>query len=546
MPKIRSILGIDLRVTSVKVVEIEASKGRPLIANWGTTEIPYTLVDKHPEREDAQAEALRRLVQIRKIKTKEAAVVVGGEDVFVKIYSLSEVSKAEATEAIKWKLAEELPFPIEEAIFDFYPLVDEKSSEGKKNYLAACMNQKIYRDIVYVLSKAGLKLAAITIMPDVLSKVFESEVLPEEDKVISLIYMGKRTTNISILKANRLLFNRELNIGGENITLAMSGVMVSTEGRVEVSPEEAEKIKVEHGVPIDATEYPKVANIPISQLQAMVRPALERVLDEIMRTFEYFKGQTGEAEIEKIILTGGSSRTVNLVKFLSEGLGIRVLTPSPVREGDYEENLLEKAALEQLSPRLSAAIGAALVADKRINLIPDEVKHRWEIMAKKVLKPQYMALAFAGLLCLIYGMAWIQTMILENVISSTEMKLKEYRPRIKTLGVIEQTAKEQEKRKIALRLHEEGRTKIPDVFKEMSGIVPKGVIIRSMALAAKSLRVKGTAFAVGDTAENILSQFVLSLSGSEYFINVKLIEAVKNDNYVQKAFDFEITANIKI
>ena len=51
----RSLLGIDLRVTSVKVVEIDRRDSGFTLKNWGMTEIPYQLLDKHPQLEDAKA-----------------------------------------------------------------------------------------------------------------------------------------------------------------------------------------------------------------------------------------------------------------------------------------------------------------------------------------------------------------------------------------------------------------------------------------------------------------------------------------------------------
>jgi type IV pilus assembly protein PilM len=547
MPSSGSILGIDLRVNSVKVVEIEQRKDGAVLRNWGLTEVPYSLVGKHPQKEDAQAEALRKLIQTRKIKTREAAVVVGESDVFVRLYTLAEISETEAAEVIKWKFAEEIPFPIEEALIDFYPLSKTGAAPGEKmDYVAACINGKLFQEIDYVIRKAGLSLAAVTILPDALQKVFRKEILKEKDKIVSLIYMGKRTTNISIFKGDNLEFNRELSIGGENITLAMSGVLVSAEGRVEISPEESEKIKVEHGIPVDVEKYPKLEDIPITQLQAMVRPALERIQDEIMRTFEYYKGQTGEASIDKIVLTGGSSLTINLVDFLAEGLGIPAVTSNIMEGRVYDGKLTDKSVLEKVLPRLSAALGSALVGGERINLIPEEIKHRWKMVFQKFARPQYVVSVFMVLLMLVYGAFWLWGIMLRNELDEIEKKMKEYRPRIATLDVMEKTAKETEKKKLLMDAYGERRTKTPRVFKEIGRIIPQSVYVNVLNMSPTQLHIWGTAFEKGDTAENILSKFVLALSASEYFQNVKLIQAVRNYDYVQDAFNFEIMAEIVI
>ncbi|MFH1347337.1 MAG: pilus assembly protein PilM [Candidatus Margulisiibacteriota bacterium] len=547
MTTAKTILGIDLRVNSVKVVEIEQGKDGVILKNWGLTEVPYNLVDKHPQKEEAQADALRKLIQTRRIRTKDVAVVVGGDEVYVRLFTLADVSGAELAEVIKWKFAEEIPFPVEDALFDFYPLPRSAGAlNEKKEYVAACINLRLYHEVEYIIHKAGLNLTAVTILPDALEKAFENEMLKEKEKIFSLLYMGKRSTNISIFKEENLEFNRELSIGGENITLAMSGVLVSADGRVEISPDEAEKIKVEHGIPIDIEKYPKFGEIPVSQLQAMVRPALERVQDEITRTFEYYKGQTGEASIDKIFITGGSSMTINLVDFLSEGLGMPVSIPNIMEGRGYDEKLEGKPALEKILPRLSAAVGAALVGNTRINLLPEEKKHHFKSLVQQFIKPQYVVPAFVGLLVVVYGAFWSQAYLLQTEINDIQQQLKKYEPRIATLEVLEKATKEKERKKMILESYSEKRTKMPAIFREISRIIPDSVFISVLNLTPGELHIWGTAFSTADTAENNLSRFVLALSASNYFQEIRLIQATKNFGYAQDAFNFELVAEIKI
>jgi type IV pilus assembly protein PilM len=525
------MLGIDLRAASIKVVEIERKDTTTYaLKNWGMTEVPYQLVDKHPQLEDAKAEALRRLVATGKMRTREAIVVVGGPDVVVKLFSLAELPHSEAADAIKWKFAEDIPYPVEEAIFSFYPLPKGEVFTEKTDYFAACLNRKTYLETEYILNKAGLKLAGITVLPDAIQELYRLEISKPEEKITSIIYMGKRSTNISIFRQGNFEFNRELAIGGENITRAMSGILVSPEGRVEVTPEEAERIKVEYGVPVNLENYPKLSEIPISQLQAMVRPALEKMLSELSRTFEYYKGQTGEGAINKIILTGGSSLTPNLKAFLSEGLGIPIVTPEP---------------FPKLNPRLSASLGAALTGAQQINLLPEEVRYRWRTIRRKVLKPQYLIAGFSLCLALIYLFFWLEAFSLQNELAFLDRRLDDYRPRIARLDAIEKASQEEEHRKTTIKAFEQNRSRMPAVFEAISRLIPDSVILNNMSLTAADLHLWGTSFKKTEAAETTLSRFVLGLSNSDLFEGVKLVQATKNADYGTEAFNFEITGKIK-
>lgn len=526
----RSLLGIDLRVTSVKVVEIDWRDSGFSLNSWGMTELPYQLLDKHPELEDAKADSLKKLLQSNQLHSREAIVVVGGSDTFVKLFSLPKLPRAEASEALKWKLAEEIPFPIEEALFDFYPIPKEAEATGKVDYLTACVHRKLYLEAAHTLAKAGVKLVGLTVLPDAIQELYRAELVQSSDKITSIIYMGKRTTNISIFRQGEFEFNRELNIGGENISHAMSGIMVAPEGRVELSGEEAERIKVEYGIPVNLENFPKLENIPLTQLQAMVRPALEKIQSEIARTFEYYKGQTGEGAVNKILLTGGSSLTPHLKEFLSEALGIPITTPEP---------------LPKLNPRLSAALGAALSGGRRLNLLPEEVKHRWKLIGRKFLQPRYLASTFSGALALVYLFFWLQAFLLQHELAAIQKKMDFYRPRIARLDAIERSSKEQEQRKLTMRTFENKRTKVFRVFEEVSRLVPESAALSSFNLNGNDIHFWGIVFRQADTAENLLSRFVLRLSTSPLFEGVGLVQAAKNNGYGTEAFDFEISGRIR-
>ncbi|MDD5593651.1 MAG: pilus assembly protein PilM [Candidatus Margulisbacteria bacterium] len=520
----RSMLGIDLRIASVKVVEIEKKDAGYVIKNSGMTEVPSQLIDKHPQLEEAKTAALRQLIAANNIKTREAVVIAAGPDTLVKLLSLSAMPDQEAADAIKWKFAEEIPYPIEEAILASYPL--RKTGTEKVDYFAACISRKFFLETQAILNNAGLKLVGITVLPDALEELYRAEIGADE-KITSIIYMGKRSTNISIFRRGGFEFNRELAIGGDNISRAMAGILVSPEGRVEVTPEEAEKIKVEHGLPVDLETYPKLGEIPLTQLQAMVRPALEKMQSEISRTFEYYKGQSGEGAVSQIILTGGSSLTPNLKEFLSKGLGVPITTPLP---------------FPKLDPRLSVAAGAALTGAQRLNLVPKNTKLEWKSLAK----PYYLIVPFAGLLALIYLFFFLQALGLQKELASVNKKLDEYKPRLARLDAIERVSREEEKRKTTIRSFELNRSRLPNILETISRIIPDSVVLNNMSLTASDIVIRGTVFKKNEAAESILSRFVLGLSTSTVLEGVKLVQAAKNYDYSTEAFNFEIAGRIRL
>ena len=237
--------------------------------------------------------------------------------------------------------------------------------------------------------------------------------------------------------------------------------------------------------------------------------------------------------------------TINLVEFLSEGLGMPVVLPDPMEGRGYDESLPDKAALEKVMSRLSAAVGAALLGDQKINLIPEEVKHRYRILLQKISKPQYILPAFLAILLLIYSGFWLYAYTLKSELDSIEKKLQEYKPHLESLKAMERAIQAEKRKELAYTTYRTRGTKMPKIFEELSLIIPQSVFINVLNLTPNELHMWGTAFEKRDTAENILSKFVLALSASEHIQDVELIQAVKNYDYVQDAFNFEIVAKLK-
>jgi type IV pilus assembly protein PilM len=537
----KSILGIDLRVCSVKVVELRKGSRGYILTGWGMEDVPFDLVDKHPEKEVAQAKVIQKILAVNRIRTREAVVVVGGGDVVVRQISMPPVSYAEAKEAIKWKMKDEITYPLEEAVVDFIPVSKPVPGKAEIDYLAAVAHKSTINYTLEIARLAGLRLAAVIPVPLALKELYGKQLV--KGGVTSLIYMGRRTTNISFLKDEKLQLNREVPLGGEDITRAMTSLMVSEEGRLELKYEEAEKIKKEYGIPIDLTTYPKLGDIPISHLQAVMRPALEKMEDEILRTVEYYRGIAGEAVFQKVIMTGGASNTPHLLEFLKMGLDMPFETVDSLSDIIVDAKVREKGALTLAAAQLAAALGAAESSyTKGLNLLPEEIREKWRILVRKHFNPIETSIALVLLMVLVYLYMLWQSSALRTEIAIVKKKIDNLKPRLARLEEMEKARREEEGRKGIFQTIESTRIKIPVVMEEVSLNLPAAVILNSISIveASRQVRLSGTVFGKGDSPENILSRFIIDLSAAPSFDKVELISATKAENFAYPAFSFEI------
>src|SRR3989339_1702521 len=537
----KSILGIDIRVCSVKVVELKKGSSGWKVLNWGMEEIPYDLADKHPDKEINQAKVLKQILAANSFSSKEAIVVVGGNDVISKPVSMPRLSPEEMNEAVKWKIKDDISYHVEDAIVDFVAL-GKISPSGESDYLVSSASRFTIENVLQVIKDAGLQINSIITMPFALKALCLEYLSP--DSVIPIVYFGRSSINISFFKGERLVLNREIPVGGGDNTKAMTAGLAFSEGRLELSFEEAEKIKREHGIPLDLETYPKLDKIPVAQLQAVVRPALEKIEDEFLRTIEYFKSQEGEILIQKILIMGGGSKTPNVLEFLSQRLGIPFERIENLSGLELAPGLTDKESFKFALPQLTAAIGAAMVFSSRtVNLLPLEIKDRKKILLKKYFKPVPIVSIIVIVLSLIYGLVYYLAYDAKRALESVDLKIAELKPRVARLEEVEKVMREEQGRRGIFKTIEFSRIEIPRVLEEISYNIPPSIMMESISFieAKKEIRLSGISFDKGASSENVLSNFVLSLSNSPSFKKVELVNAVKNADFIYEALNFEIS-----
>ncbi|MCX5751905.1 MAG: pilus assembly protein PilM [Candidatus Saganbacteria bacterium] len=524
----RTILGIDLRVFSVKIAEIEMSGVGAYLRGWGVEEF----IGANP-----QQKALQTLLNRTKIKTKEAAVCVSGPDVVLKHLALPKLSKAEVLEAVKLQIPGWVSFPLDEAVFDFILL---KESGGQNHYLVAIARQKVIYDALAVCKSCGLNVAFITVVPFALLNNFHSAT-QDKDASVCLMYMGKHATNINIFKGGVFEFNREISLGGDYITSSMVGVVLTDNDKIEIDYAKAEELKRSYGIPLDLEEYTKQTGLPAVQVLAFMRPALEKIEAELLRSFSYYRSQTGNEEINRIIITGGASKTQHLIDLLKGALGVPVEQGVPTIGAD--------PAIKASLPDLAVAIGAALESkDVRVNLLPEEIKNRFFFLLKKMMAPRFLAIFLAGFLVLLYLAVWGWGFALDMRLAEIEKQITVLSPKAAQFEVLESKLSVLENGRTVfsniLGLHKQVRLALQQVGR----LIPNAAVLSNLSVAevgeAVELNLTGSVFSYQKPKEEVLADFLKALNNLDGVTDVLLISADLDASYTQPALDFNIKVTL--
>jgi|GEM_PF-1603920 len=319
--------------------------------------------DGGPAEPEAVREALRELARRLPPHVESRAAGLPGGDATVRLLSFPRVVLRQAEAAIRVELEGQIPFEIDEALFDH--LVLSPPAEDPATVLVAVARAGTVRDRLRWLAEAGLEpgLLAVGALP--LARLLPSGHPLLQDEGLCFLDVGRLETDLLLLRRGRPVFLRSFRAGGEDVTRALAKALRGSRG-------EAEAVKCgrlalsEPGVPARDSRHPALAEAAQSGLAALLTP-LRRTLLEL-RT----KGGA-IAPPTRLVLAGGGSLLPGLAPFLAQRLGLpveRLADVVPVPRGTPAESF----------PSFAQAIGLALEPaaprSRKLDLRKGDVRYR--------------------------------------------------------------------------------------------------------------------------------------------------------------------------
>jgi len=336
-----SVIGVDLGDTSVKMVQLRA-------AGNGTWRLQAVAKGRYSMPAEGQVGAEHSRVVAAKMKQllKEgafegrlAATVLPRADIFIRPIKLSGKLDPGDNEGIWEALQSEarryLPYPPEEAVLDFVAIGKVRDEEGERleALLISTPKEKVDRHMS-MLRAAGLQCTFIDIVPNAMLRSAHHAVEGNGQDAVASMEIGNGITTIGVSQADRLLFARNVSIGGDTFTDAVAT-------KLQLNSQKAEQFKKRYGM-----NHRGVSNIDARALQdakfgpgqaaalifELCQEPLRTLAREIRRSLDYFATQFRGIAVGKALLFGGGANFTGLSDFLSNNTGLAVQTGEPFAE----------------------------------------------------------------------------------------------------------------------------------------------------------------------------------------------------------------------
>ena len=298
--------------------------------------------------------------------------------------------------------------------------------------------------LIGALRKVGLEVESVSVAPlSVYNCVEFNEDLYSE--ATAVIDMGAKTTTLIVCDGEGL-WSRNIPIGGENITQAISREM-------QIDMTQAEAIKKESYIAMEGIAPPPNASPENVKASQVIESVCKRLMMEVKRSIGFYRTQSKGRGISRVLVSGGGLKIGNLKDFLEKNLGVAVDRMFPLKKMSVSPQI-NRDELNNVTHLLSDCIGLGLrmlgKSKLSINLVPKIISYQKELAKKKVF--------IVGAVLLLIGTMIVLTM------NTMKIRAANYDPQIEKFTA-EKSRLEIPKNKIA-----QTRTKMLDLNKRLDNV----------------------------------------------------------------------------
>ena len=202
-------------------------------------------------------------------------------------------------------------------------------------------------DYASVVREARIKPTVVDINAFSVQNAFEFVHGLPDDQTIALLNVGAAVSSLNIVSRGISAFTREVTNAGNTVT---------------------EEIQRQMGVPFEQAEQMKIAaaqgaGVP-NQVHQVIAQACDALAGEIQRSLDFYLATSGEAEIQRVYVCGGSAYLAPLVSAIEKRARVPVMVLDPLANLAVDNRTVNEQDLRSRAAQMTVAVGLALRSDK--------------------------------------------------------------------------------------------------------------------------------------------------------------------------------------
>jgi type IV pilus assembly protein PilM len=390
----KSFLCVDFGAGSLKLAEFDVDEAGALRLRRYALKPLGLAGAQEAAREGVVLRGLQELLADKSIAAKSCNVCAPGFQVFSKFVKLPPVDAAKVTQIIQYEAQQNVPFPLEEVVWD-YQLMGTLPS-GELEVLLVAIKAEIVEGLFRAAESVNLRLDLVDASPAALCNAFRYN-YGDLEGCTMLLDIGAKTSNVLFFEKGKV-YSRSINIGANSISQDFAA-----EAKLPFA--EAERIKIAEGFVSLGGAYEEPDNPRQAAISKIARQVMTRLHIQVNQTIQFYRSQQGGSLPQRVFLAGGASLMAYTAQFFAEKLAVAVEYFNPFRNVriDPAVNLEE---LAKVAHAFGEVVGLGLrnptQCPVELNLIPKSILKRQQLNQKK---PYFIASVFSLILA-VFAFGW--------------------------------------------------------------------------------------------------------------------------------------------
>jgi len=352
--------GLDIGYSAVKAVKAVRKGSTAEIVDMDAADIEPS--EDEETRIDRIRAAVAEIVGRKDLTSHPVVVAIPGNQTFFREFTLPPVAESRIGEIVAYEARQQIPFPIEEVLWDYVHSGGEAGAEMGVSLIA--IRRELVEGLVVMLGELGINIDAVQAAPLALFNFIRHDIDPSETALI--LDAGAKVTDFVVMDGKSFWF-RPLPLSGEDFTRVL-------QQKFRMDFEQADDLKKNMG-----------ASKQAEKIFQVIEPTMRNLTGEVQRTVGYYKSLSPNAQISSVYALGNAFRLPGLVKFISGSLGVDVTYLAGLtRVGLGDDIDAENFATE--FPGMGVAIGLAVqgvgLGSMEMALLPEALRVK-KLVAKK-------------------------------------------------------------------------------------------------------------------------------------------------------------------
>ncbi|HPK01012.1 MAG TPA: pilus assembly protein PilM [Candidatus Sumerlaeota bacterium] len=324
--------------------------------------------------DDALGSALKPLVKSLGLAGAEAHICLPKQQAILRDVTLPSTQPDELSQMVRYEAERHIPFHADRHCVGYH-VMKSRGIEGSEVLIAAVDGPVVERALSGV-AEAGLRVRGVTLSSVALmNSLLHVRREWMEGKTIALLCLGLDTVDLALVHQNNLIYARSVVMDLRSVLKSWLGLDPATPDREVEIEKLATACRMIDCLDLEA-QYSESKSVAREDHVALVRGWLNRLVQELQRTYDFARREMKCPQITAVVLTGEGALLRNIERYLYVNLNVEIQTLNPV--GELTRSLKKKMPFDGLEFVIpcGAALTDEMTGGYRIDLTPREFYRR--------------------------------------------------------------------------------------------------------------------------------------------------------------------------